>query len=57
MLLQHVILPTPYGDESRDSYVLKIQKTDITHKFHSVLLGEHRFLMSSSRHVCHLFSN
>lgn len=26
MLLQRVILPTPYGDESRDSYVLQIQK-------------------------------
>jgi hypothetical protein len=26
MLLQHVILPTPNGDESRVSYVLQIQK-------------------------------
>jgi hypothetical protein len=26
MLLQHVILSTPYGDESRDSYVLQVQK-------------------------------
>jgi len=26
MLHLHVILPTPYGDESRNSYVLQIQK-------------------------------
>jgi hypothetical protein len=26
MLLQHVLLPMPYRDESRDSYVLQIQK-------------------------------
>jgi hypothetical protein len=26
MLLQHVILPMPYGDESRDIDILEIQK-------------------------------